>query len=71
MSDRMNALQRWWRNANYDRDAMDRFYRARPEWSDLPPEVVAKTFAFQAFAVGEAFRQLGRDILDALTGDTE
>ena len=65
----MNALQRWWRNANYDRDTMDKFYRARPEWSDLPPEDVANTFAFQAFAFGEAVRQLGRNVLDVLTGE--
>ncbi len=68
---RMNALQRWWYNTNYDRGTMDKFYRARPEWSDLPPEVVATSFAFQAFAFGEAVRQLGRDIRDTLTGDTE
>ena len=58
----MSRIKDWWHNTNYDRDYMEAFYEARPEWSDLPPEAVARSFAFQAFSAGEAFREVGRAI---------
>ncbi len=56
----MRRLRRWWVNADYDRDHMRRFYETHPNWSDLPPEVVANTLTFQGFAVGEAGRKSDR-----------
>jgi hypothetical protein len=41
---------------------MERFYEARPDWSDLPPEHVAQSFAFQAFAFGDAVREFRREL---------
>ena len=71
---RMSRFRRWWVNADYDRDHMRRFYETHPDWSDLPPEVVANTWMFQMFAVGEAGRSVWSELKKALgitdPGDT-
>ena len=66
----MSRVRNWWVNANYDRDHMRRFYETNPDWSDLPPEIIATSLAFQAFAVGEAFRSLWAEMKKAV-GVTE
>ena len=69
----MSKVKDWWVNANYDRDHMRRFYETNPDWSDLPPEVVANSATFQWFAVGEASRSVWSELKKAfgITGDTE
>ncbi len=69
----MSKVRDWWTNANYDRNHMRRFYEMNPDWSDLPPEVVATSLAFQAFAVGEAGRGVWIELKKAfgITEDTE
>ena len=62
----MQTVKDWWRNTNYDRDTMQRFYQDRPEWSDLPPEAVARSLTFQAYAAGGAFSKIGRQIRVAI-----
>ena len=62
----MSTIRDWWVNANYDRDHMRRFYETNPDWSDLPPEVVATTLAFQWFAAREALRSVWVEVKKAL-----
>lgn len=50
----MSRFRDWWTNANYDRAAMVRFKTERPDWSDLPDDVVARSLDFAAFEVAEA-----------------
>jgi len=65
------TFQEWWHNSNYDREHMRRFYEARPEWADLPPEVVATSMAFQFFAVGEGCREVGKAVREAFFGNAQ
>ena len=58
----MSMVRDWWINANYDRTHMRRFYEENPDWSDLPPEVVATSLTFQLFAVGEASRSVWAEL---------
>ena len=69
----MSKVRDWWVNANYDRDHMRRFYETNPDWSDLPPEVVATTLSFQAFAAGEAMLDVWAELNKAfgITEDTK
>lgn len=58
----MGWLRRWWRNENYGREDMAAFRLERTDWADLPDEVVAQSFAFQAFALGRSTAELGGSI---------
>lgn len=51
-------LRAWWKNSNYDRDQMERFYQEFPEWSGLPPEAVATSVHYGAFCTREALSDL-------------
>ena len=65
----MSKIRDWWVNANYDRDHMKRFYETHPDWSDLPPEIVATSFTFQIFAVGEALKNVWAEVKAAFGVD--
>ena len=56
------SFRSWWRNENYDPETMRAFYQTHPEWSDTPDDEVAQSFAFQAFAFGEAVREFRREL---------
>lgn len=47
-----------------DPEVMCLFRMSRPEWGDLPDEVVETSLTFQWFAVGFAFRVLTSQIMD-------
>ncbi len=67
MSDHeMSRFRRWWVNADYNRAHMRRFYETHPDWSDLPPEAIANSFTFQAFAVGVAVNFAWTELKTAL-----
>ena len=65
------SLRSWWRNENYDQEAMAKFYLTHSDWRDEPPEEVAQSFTFQAFAFGEAVREFRRELAKLIAGTDE